>query len=314
MPVSTVAVVLSVVLALVAACSNAASNVIQRAANRAESNVQTLSLQLVKDLLHRPLWFAGLGAVCLSFVLQASALHFGPLARVEPLLVFELPLTLVGAAVFLGARLGRLEWTAALVMTVGLAALVYFLHTSGHQGHISPVVWAVGLAICEGVVAALVLFGFRASADTRAAFYGSATGIQFGVTAALMAGAVHKLSGGVGAVFGAWQTYAMVASGIFAMFLVQNALQAGKILAAQPGITLLDPFVAILWGVFAFHEHTTGDVAYLVVAAIGGLAMIGGAIMLSRSPVLDGSGRKEREEGASSGGAVGVEHEQVLSG
>lgn len=281
---------LSIVLALVAACSNAASNVIQRATNREESDVRTLSLRLVADLLHRPLWFVGLGFVTLSFVLQASALHFGPLARVEPLIVFELPLTFLGAALFLGATLGWREWGAGVTMTVGLAALVYFLHTSGHTGHVSAVVWAFGLAVCEGPVAGLVVAGRKVSNDPRAALYGAATGIQFGVTAALMNGAVHHLSHGVAPVFGAWQTYAMVVSGIFAMFLVQNALQSGKIVAAQPGITLLDPFVAILWGVFAFHESTAHDEVSLVLAALGGGTMVVGAVWLSRSPVLQHGG------------------------
>lgn len=307
-----VPVVLSVVLALIAACSNAASNVIQRATNREESGVKTLSLQLVKDLLHRPLWFAGLAAVTLSFLLQASALHFGPLARVEPLLVFELPLTFVGAALFLGARLGRLEWAAAFIMTIGLAALVFFLHTSGRHGQTSIAVWAVGLGICEGVVTALVVAGVRATDDARAALYGAATGIQFGVTAALMTGTVHLINGGIISLLGAWQTYAMVASGVFAMFLVQNALQSGKILAAQPGITLLDPFVAIVWGVFAFHERTTSNDVYLIIAALGGVTMIVGALLLSRSPVLQNGGSSSSSSGPSRQDAA--QEERALSG
>lgn len=277
---------LSIVLALVAACANAISNVIQRAANRDEADVKTLSLRLVKDLLHRPLWFAGIGAVTVSFVLQASALHFGPLARVEPLLVVELPLTFIGAAVFLDAQLGKLEWSAALLMTVGLGALVYFLQTSGHGGRASIATWAIGLAISEGTVAALVIGGRQAAGDSRAALYGGATGIQFGTTAALMNGAVHHISHGVVSLLESWQAYGMVLTGLFAMFLVQNAMQSGKIVAAQPGITLLDPFVAILWGVFAFHEDTTRSMTYLVLATVGGIAMIAGALLLSRSRVL----------------------------
>ena len=287
---------LSVLLALIAACSNAASNVIQRAANRDESDVQTLSLRLVVDLLHRPLWFAGIGFVALSFVLQASALHFGPLARVEPLLVFELPLTFLGAALFLGAKLGKQEWGAGFTMTIGLAALVYFLHTSRQVVHVSWPVWAVGLAVCEGPVAGLVMAGRRASDDARAALYGAATGIQFGVTAALMNGSVQELTHGIGHIFAAWQTYAMILSGIFAMFLVQNALQSGKIVAAQPGITLLDPLVAILWGVFAFGEHTAHSSVYLILAALGGVAMVVGALWLSRSPVLRRGEKSSCEE------------------
>jgi drug/metabolite transporter (DMT)-like permease len=279
---------LSVALALVAACSNATSNILQRMANREETGVRTLSLTLVKDLLRRPLWLAGVGAVTLSFVLQASALRYGPLALVEPLIVAELPLTFVGAAVVLRAPLGRREWTAAVVMAGGLAALVGLLDPSGgNPGSVPAMRWAIGLALCGGAVVALVVAGVRRRGDRRAALYGVATGIQFGVTAALMKGAVASLAGGVGAVFGAWETYAMVAAGIGGMFLLQNALQAGKIVAAQPGITLLDPFVAIVWGVFAFGEQPAPGAVRLGLALAGGLVMVAGAVLLSRSPVLE---------------------------
>lgn len=283
---------LAIFLALVAACSNAASNIIQRITNRDESDVRTLSLRLVKDLLRRPLWFAGLGAVALSFVLQASALRFGPLALVEPLLICELPLTFLGAAVVLHAPLGRREWGAAIVMTGGLAALVTFLDPTGGSGGTVPAYeWVVGLGLAAIAVAALVLAGWRASGDRRAALYGVATGIGFGTTAALMKGAVGQLSTGIVSLFLSWETYAMIGAGIVSMFLVQNALQAGKIVAAQPGITLLDPFVAILWGIFGFSEKASTSGVHLGLASAGGALMVAGAFLLSRSPILEQGSR-----------------------
>lgn len=278
---------LSVFLALVAACSNAASNVIQRITNRDEKDVRTLSLRLVYDLLHRPLWFLAIGAVTASFVLQASALRFGPLAMVEPLLICELPLTFVGAALVLHAPLGRREWTAAIVMTGGLGALVYFLQPhAGKAGTISPIVWVVGLGASVGSVAALVTAGWRASGDCRAAFYGAATGIEFGMTAALMKAAVGGLSQPT-SLFTRWETYAMIAAGVLGMFLMQNAMQSGKIVAAQPGITLLDPFTAIAWGIFGFGEEVRTGSLHLGLATGGGVLMVAGALLLSRSPVLE---------------------------
>ncbi len=148
----------------------------------------------------------------------------------------------------------------------------------------------VGLGVSVGAVAALVVAGRQARGDVRAALYGAATGIEFGLTAALMKGAMVALSSGFLVLLSAWQTYAMVAAGIFGMFLVQNAMQSGKILAAQPGITLLDPFVAIVWGIFGFDERVSGGGLHLVLAVAGGLVMVGGALLLSHSPVLQGEG------------------------
>jgi drug/metabolite transporter (DMT)-like permease len=278
---------LSVPLALIAACSNAASNVIQRITNRAEQGVRTLSLRLVVDLLHRPLWFAGIGAITFSFVLQASALRFGPLALVEPLLVCELPLTFVGAVIFLHSPMRLREMGASVIMTAGLAGLVAFLDPHGGTPTVSPLTWVVGLVACFGAVAALVIAGKQAEGDRRAALYGAATGIDFGTTAALMKGAVAHLSSGPQAIFMSWETYAMVAAGILGIFLVQNALQAGKLLAAQPGITLLDPFVAIVWGLFAFGEQGATGTVHLALTITGGLLMVAGVLLLSRSPILE---------------------------
>ena len=39
------------------------------------------------------------------------------------------------------------------------------------------------------------------------------------------------------------------------MFLTQAALNAGPLIAAQPGLTLSDPLISVLWGVLAFHEQ-----------------------------------------------------------
>ncbi len=77
----------------------------------------------------------------------------------------------------------------------------------------------------------------------------------------------------------------MVASGLVAMFLMQNALQAGRLIAAQPGISLADPGVSILWGILAFGERIRGG-AYTAGAVLSGVALAAGVVMLSRSPLL----------------------------
>ena len=102
------------------------------------------------------------------------------------------------------------------------------------------------------------------------------------MTAALMKGMTTAYASGLGAVFTSWATYAVVATGVGGMFLLQNALQAGRLVAAQPGITLLDPVTAILWGVLAFNEHVNGGL-WRALAGAGMLAMAGGALLLART-------------------------------
>lgn len=75
----------------------------------------------------------------------------------------------------------------------------------------------------------------------------------------------------------------MAASGIAGVFPAQNALRAGRLLFAQPGMTLFDPLVSIVWGVAVFHETVPGG-SRLALAAFSGGLMVTGALFLVRSP------------------------------
>jgi len=218
------------------------------------------------------------------------ALRYAQLSAVEPIVVLELPLTVLGASWVFHARLPAREWSALGTMTAGMALLVASL--SPHEGPAHPtsaVAWAVGVGVSAAAMVALVAAAPRRANAARAGLLGAATGIGFGMTAAFTKAVVVGLNHGVAMLFQKWETYAMAASGLISMMLLQNALQAGRLIAAQPAITLLDPFSSILWGVFAFHEHT--NTGYWLLAATAGAGlMITGAVMLSGSPLLEEKG------------------------
>lgn len=278
---------LSVVLALCAAASNAASNVLQRKANLEEPSGDALSLRLLWRLGHNRLWLSGLGTVTLSFVLQASALGTGTLAGVQPIIVLELPLTLVVASFVLHSSLGTREWGAVCALTAGLALLLGGLDPHGTVRHSLPAEsWIIGIVTSAGVIVGLVLVGWFRPGPLRAVTFGAATGIDFGLTAALMKGTTVAAASGIAHVFSSWTTYAMIVADIAGMFLMQNSLQAGRLVAAQPGITLLDPLAAICWGIFAFGEQVN-EGPWLVAAVVGAAAMGVGAVVLGGSPLLE---------------------------
>lgn len=124
---------------------------------------------------------------------------------------------------------------------------------------------------------------------------GVAAGAAFGLTAALMKGATAAFDQGIGAVFTRWQLYAMVAAGAAAMFLVQSAMNAGRLIATQPGLTLTDPVVSILWGVLGFHEQVRAG--WLIVPEVlSGGVLAGSVLVLARSPVLSAGESGEDDE------------------
>jgi drug/metabolite transporter (DMT)-like permease len=288
---------LTYVLAVLAACANAASSVLQRKANREAPKGQNLSLKLIRTLLHEPVWFGGILAVIVGFLLQATALGNGQLAVVEPILVLELPATLILASRVFHTRLHKREWGSAVAMTAGLAGMLYFLSPSSGRTHgIRWYEWLIAIGANLGVVAVLVAWGRRDEAGggprdgkgsaRRAAVLGVAAGSTFGLTAALMKGMTENYAHGFAALFTSWQLYGMIAAGAVAMFLLQSAMNAGRLLAAQPGITLSDPIVSILWGTIVFSESVRGG-WYIALAVIGGLVMAAAVVVLAGSPLLE---------------------------
>src|SRR5689334_10026325 len=156
---------LTYVLAVLAACANATSSVLQRKANRRAPKQENMSLRLIWSLAHEPVWFGGILAVTAGFLLQAAALGNGQLSVVEPILVLELPATLILASRVFGSRLHRREWGSAAVMTAGLAGMLYFLSPSaGRPQGVRWYTWVIGIGVNLGTVAALVTWGRRGPA------------------------------------------------------------------------------------------------------------------------------------------------------
>jgi drug/metabolite transporter (DMT)-like permease len=289
---------LSYFLAVLAACANATSSVLQRKANRKVPQDENASWRQIRRLLHEPVWFAGIAAITVGFLLQASALGAGELAVVEPILVLELPLTLILAARVLGgSAMGWREWGSTLAMTAGLAGLLFFLDpTAGRTDRVHVYVWIIGIGANLALVGVLAAWGRKGpagrgggsdgSSSHQAAVFGVAGGSAFGLTAALIKGMTSHFAQGWGAIFASWQLYALVATGALGMFLVQSALNAGRLIAAQPGLTLSDPIISILWGVLAFHEHVRAGLVPLLLAALSTVVMAGAVFALARSPLL----------------------------
>lgn len=274
----------SLLLAVGAAGCNAASSVLQRKANRDQPAGEAFGVRLLVHLLRHPQWLLGGVAMIVSFLLQAEALNYGTLSAVEPVLVLELPLTFIFAAVAFSHRLPARDWVAAAAMAGGLALFIGILAPSGGDAE-SITEWvAVGATLATAAsIAALVAAGHLARGQTKAVLFGVAAGSGFGLTASLIKVSVTRLSrGGPVGLFSAWETYGFAITGVVSVILIQAALHAGTLVAAQPGITLLDPLVSLLWGTIVLGE-TVYRGPLLAVAVIGAAAVVAGVLVLVRS-------------------------------
>lgn len=278
---------LGVLLALLAAAANAVASVLQRAAARREPESRAFSIGLLWDLAHRPVWIAGIATIVVGFLLQAAALGNGAIALVQPLLVLELPFTLMLAARVFGGGLTGGEWVAIGTMAGGLAALLTGLAPTDEAVAAAGLFrWVTGLVVTLAVVAFLVVLGLRGHGSRRAVLLGAATGLDFGLTAVLVKMVTAAYSqGGVAAVFGTWQTYLILVTGPGGFFLLQNALEAGSLVASQPAMTLTNPAAAIAWGIAILGEPVRSG-AWLVLAFAGAAAIAAGTVLLARSELF----------------------------
>jgi drug/metabolite transporter (DMT)-like permease len=294
--------VFGVILAVLAAAANAASNVLQRKANREQPPELSMSPRLLVELARRPVWLAGIVLVVASFLLMAAALDMGRLSAIQPILVLELPMTLLAGSFVFGSPLRSREWLSAGAMTLGLAGLIAFLAPAGgSHGRASGAMWLVSSALTLGAVLGCVLLSYTGGPGRRPAMLGVAAGIAFGLTAAYMKGMTASFHDGIAGIVTTWQTYAVAVAGVGAMFLMQNALHAGRLLAAQPGLTLADPGVAMVWGMLVFKETVRGG-AWLAPSVVSGLLLAAGAIALARSPLLEGVAATGEDDGREKAG------------
>ncbi|WP_328404489.1 DMT family transporter [Streptomyces sp. NBC_00390] len=277
---------LPVLFALCAALSNAVATVLQRKAALSVPRSEGLRAGLMVDLLRRPLWLAGIGAVIAAGVCQALALATGPLTVVQPLFILELPLTLVVASLLMHRGLPRSGWLAVAVVVVGLGVALAAASPSGNRTHVALDRWIPALAVCVAAVVVLCLTAIKhPEGRIRAGCLGAATAIGFAVTAALMKASMHILDDyGVAAFFTSWQTYAFAAVGGGALFLLENAMQAGPLVASQPALTLGDATVSMVLGIIIYEEHVRAG-WWLLPQLLGVALIAAGVLALARIPL-----------------------------
>lgn len=296
---------IAVVLSLAGAAMNAAASVCQRHENREESDRSGSTLRMLLDLAGRPIWWLGIAAMISGFGLEASALTVGRIAVVEPVMIAELPLTVVGARVFLGRRLNRTGWLALLCLAAGVALFVGALAPDGGDPVGVPLgTWVVVGSLTVGFAAVCTALAVRWRRP-RAALLGVATGTAFALMSVLVSavGAIYGI-GGFGALVTSWQTYAAVVVGPASFFMLQNALQAGSLVASQPGFTLINPLVSVLWGVLVFGEIVrTG--AWLALAGAAALVVVAATLVLVRGAEQDQpDADRESEPSGTTTGAI----------
>jgi hypothetical protein len=291
----------AILLAVAASLCTATASICQRK-GAISTDTSGFDARLVLRLARQPVWLLGIASMILGFGFQLTALRFGPLALVQPILALEL-LIVFGYLAVAGSRRVRVrqrDWLAAAAMSAGIGLFLGLASPSGGRLHAPGGAWLVAGLITVGLVIVAVAIGLgfgrgrgqQASPSRRAGVLGAATGISWGFVAAIIKELSSHLGDGIGAVFSTWSPYALIVVGAATMMLASHALAAGPLAASQPGFTVLDPLSATLLGQFLFAEHLRTQPVDLALEALALAVVLSGASILSHSCLIQGADGK----------------------
>jgi len=276
------------VVALAAALLFAVGSVAQQRAASQITTDEATGLRLMLTLIRRPLWWAGFGGDAGGYALQAVALGLGSLLLVQPLLVASLIFALPIGARWSGRRLGRADLLWAGGLTAALALFMIVGEPTQGVDHASARSWLwAGVAL--GALVGLSIAGAAlTSGALRASLLAIATGVCFGLAAALTKSVVDQLTVSLLEPFTSFELYTLVAAGGLGFFLQQEAFQAGSLEASLPAMTVLEPVVAAGVGIAILQEQLRATGLEIAVLAVTVVVMVAATVALSRSAARAG--------------------------
>jgi hypothetical protein len=275
-----------VFLALIASCANAVASIFQRLGVEDAPAANGPSMGLVRHMIRRPIWIAGLAVMSLAYVCQAVALHLGTLYRVQPLMVSELVILVIILWLWYSTALRARDLLSAFATATGLGLFLAF--SAGSPGTATPRDgrWLIVGIVTAGVMAVLVVLGSSGPVWRRALLLGAGASVGFALLAAITKTFTNVLLNGWGATFTSWPLYALAFIGIGSFVIMQSAFQVGPLAASQSSLILVNPLVSIIIGHALFHETLRGGPLYVTLELFSLVMMVAGAVGLSSSALI----------------------------
>jgi len=274
------------IFAIAAAMVSATAGVTQRLGLESAPAESAMRIGLLTHAVRRRVWLVGFVLLLGQFVLQATALRFGQLSVVQPLLTLDLLFVVAILATAFHRRLGWREWTGAVTIVAGLAGFLALAAPSVGRGLPSTGSWAAVTAVAVGLSAILVITTRWGPRWWRAAAFGSAAAVLFAYNAALTKATTTLVTRGWGHVFVNWEPYAIGVTGLAGFFLLQNALHAGPIAASRASMVVLNPLASIVIGSTVFAERLRDGGWYVAAESLALVVLCAGAFLLTQSPLV----------------------------
>ena len=287
---------IAVLLALCAAFFIAIGDVIQQRSAHEVTDEQVSPIQLFSRLLRDKIWWLGSVVGGAGFGFQAAALGFGSVLLVQALLVTSLLFALPMSAYFAHRRVSRSQWLWAVLLAASVAVIVTVGNpTEGHsRGGFELWIWVIAimgpaLALC--VIGARVWSGKPAAAVLLALVSGS----LWGLFAVLTKGVVGRIDHGLEAMLVSPELYAWALVAVGATAWQQSAFRAGSMAASLPTMTVTEPIVGSVLGIFVLGETLRPGEAgwFVLIIAVGAMvlataALARGEVTSTGAPAAEG--------------------------
>ena len=280
--------VAAIVAALGASAGFAVSALLEQSAARQVPQRRMFDPRLLADLVRYRSWLLSIVATIAGFALQVVALHFGPLALVQPILVCDLVFVVLLSALIRGGRPDRTILAGVLCCTAGIAVFLAVAQPTGGTETVS-LVSAVPLAAGLGaVLLGCAVWIKRGPPETRQLAFALACGVCYGVNAFLIKVVSFSLGQGFSQPLTQWPLYALFIVGPIGFLLNQEAYQRGPLIApALAVITAADPLVSIGIAALWLNESIANSPGALATEALSLAVMITGITLLAhRAPSL----------------------------
>jgi drug/metabolite transporter (DMT)-like permease len=245
----------------------------------------TLSWRLLRDLIGRRRWLAGIAAMVAGQILGAVALGAATITVIEPLLTTNVLFALVLARLLSNQRLRLYEWWGALALAAGVALFVVVADPrSGSRTAEYPRWLFIGGTIALAAIAVAVARRFLDA--RRAVGLALGAGALYGLQDGFTRRTLLSTGSGLLTLLRSWPPYAVVTVAIIGLVLAQSAFEAAPLRLSLPVIAVTEPAIGIAYGLVVSGDRIRTSALWLglEMGALG-VAVIG-CVLVTRSPVL----------------------------
>lgn len=253
---------------------------------------EVLHFRLLFDLMHRPLWWAGIGAMVAGQLLSGYALQLATVALVEPLLSTSLLFALLFSSIFSRIKIRFTEIAGALLLSAALGVFIYIGNPhSSQRARADTVIIVVALLAVLATVAFIVGVAKRKPLVAESILLAAGAGILYGLQDASTRGALVTFDHhGLLQVFVSPWVYIVVTAAVLGILLAQSAFKTARLDYSLPPIAAAEPIVGIVLGVTLLGDDISVTPLGLAMESLCLVAMIAGVALIGRSANLAAGG------------------------